>query len=148
MSSQSEKTAFLVVIVIKDPTWTRVCVHVGPHKHLVAKGQCRDALIQIRNEIMNQVSKTLIVKPSVIGIAVGKELLMKGLIDDSDNGNFLSESKLGLIFEKWSKLNESCMNNMINDAKISLNVGGYIDNILKLKNDSKHDYIHDSCFPS
>ena len=34
-------------IVSKDPLMSRACVHIGTHGHLVAKGHCRDALIQI-----------------------------------------------------------------------------------------------------
>ena len=34
-------------IVSKDPLMSRACVHIGTHGHPIAKGHCRDALIQI-----------------------------------------------------------------------------------------------------
>ena len=41
----------------------------------------------------------------------------------------MSEGELSLVFEKWSKLSTSSMNNMIFDAKVNLGCGGYVDNI-------------------
>ena len=38
------------------------------------------------------------------------------------------------------------MNNMISNAKLHLGLGSYVDNILKLKKESRYDFIHDSCF--
>ena len=84
---------------------------------------------------------------SAIGIAVGKELLMKGLINEDGDGKLLSESELSYILEKWSALSSSTVENLIYDAKLCLNGGGYVDSILKLKKGSKYDYIHDSRFP-
>ena len=115
--------------------------------HPVAKGDCRDAMDQIRDEIRSQVAKTPTAKASAIGIAVGKELLMKGLIDEAGDGRVLSERELDSIFEKWSALSTSTMDNLIHDAKVSLGGGGYVDSILKLKKGSKYDYIQDSRFP-
>ena len=37
---------------------------------------------------------------------------------------------------------------MIQDAKVSIARGGFVDSILMLKKGSKYDYIQDSCFPS
>ena len=39
-------------------------------------------------------------KVSAIGIAVGKELLMKGLIDEAGDGKVLLEIELNSVFEK------------------------------------------------
>ena len=85
--------------------------------------------------------------PSTILLAVGKELLMQRLIDEDGGRKDLSEDKLSLVFEKWSKLSTSSMNNMISDAKLHLGLGGYVDNILKLKKGSRYDFIQDNCFP-
>ena len=95
---------------------------------------------------MAQVTKTPTAKASAIEIAVGKELLMKGLIDEDNNGKALSEDELNLIFEKWSSLSSSTLNNLIHDARVSLGGGGYVDIILKLKKGSMYDYIQDSFF--
>ena len=114
---------------------------------ILLKGNCCDAMEQIRDTVMAQVSKTPVAKSSAIEITVRKELLMKGLIDDDGNGKALSEDKLNLIFEKWSSLSSSTLNNLIHDARVSLGGGGYVDNILKLKKGSMYDYIHDSYFP-
>ena len=84
--------------------------------------------------------------PSAISLAVGKELLMQGLIDEDGSRKDLSEDELSLVFEKWLKLSTSSMNNMISDAKVHLGLGGYVDNILKLKKGSRYDFIQDSCF--
>ena len=96
---------------------------------------------------MVEVAKTSTAKASAIEIAVGKELLMKRLIDEDSNGKALSEDKLNLIFEKWSSLSSSTLNNLIHDAMVSLGGGGYMDSILKLKKGSMYDYIQDSYFP-
>ena len=96
---------------------------------------------------MAQVSKMPTAKSSAIEIVVGKELLMKGLIDEDGNWKALSEDELNLIFEKWSNLSSSTLNNLIHDARVSLGGGGYVDSILKLKKGSMYDYIQDSCFP-
>ena len=72
---------------------------------------------------------------------------MKGLIDEAGDGRVLSEHELDLIFEKWSALSTSTVDNLIHDAKVSLGGGGYVDSILKLKKGSKYDYIQDSRFP-
>ena len=92
-------------------------------------------------------SKSPNTTPSTISLAVGKELLMQGLIDKDGSKSTMSKGELSLVFEKWSKLSTSSMNNMIFDAKVNLGCRGYVDNILKLKKGSRYDYIHDSCFP-
>ena len=58
----------------------------------------------------------------------------------------LIEGEVNLVFEKWSKLTTSYMYNMINNAKVNLGGGGYIDSILKSKKKSRYDYIHNSWF--
>ena len=126
---------------------SRACIHIGTHMHPVVKGDCRDAMNQICDEIRSQVAKTPTAKVSAIGIAVGKEFLMKGLIDEAGDGRVLSERELDSIFEKWSALNTSTVDNLIHDAKVSLGGGGYVDSILKLKKGFKYDYIQDSRFP-
>ena len=134
-------------VVSKDPLMLRACIHIRTHMHPVAKGDCRDAMDQIRDEIKSQVAKTPTAKASAIGIAVGKELLMKGLIDEAGDGRIFSECELDSVFEKWSVLSTSIVDNLIHDAKVSLGGGGYVDSILKLKKGSKYDYIQDSWFP-
>ena len=123
---------------------SRACIHIGTHKHPVAKGDCRDAMDQIREEIKTQVAKTPSAKASAIRIAVGKELLMKGLINEDEDGKVLSELELNYILEKWAALSSSIVENLIYDAKVSLGGGGYVDSILKLKKGSMYDYIQDS----
>ena len=120
---------------------SRACIHFGTHEHPVAKDNCRAAMEQIRDTLMAQVAKTPTTKANAIEMAVGKELLMKGLIDEDDNGKALLEDELNLIFEKWSSLSSSTLNNLIHDARVSLGGGGYVDNILKLKKGSMYDYI-------
>ena len=47
----------LFYAVSKDPNMSRACIHIGTHKHPVAKDDCRDAMDQIRKEIKVQVAK-------------------------------------------------------------------------------------------
>ena len=94
-----------------------------------------------------QVAKTPSAKASAIGIAIGKELLMKGLINEDGDGKLLSESELSSVLEKWSALSSSTVENLIHNAKLCLSGGGYVDSNLKLKKGSKYDYIQDSRFP-
>ena len=137
----------LFYAVSKDPNMSRACIHIGTHKHPVAKGDCQDAMDHIREEIKTQVAKTPSAKASAIGIAVGKELLMKGLINKDGDGKVLSKLELNCILEKWAALSSSTVENLIYDAKVSLGGGGYVDSILKLKKGSMYDYIQDSRFP-
>jgi hypothetical protein len=51
------------------------------------------------------------------------------------------------VFDKWSKLGSHTVRNLIPEARRFCGQGGYIDNILKLKESSTYDYIHDSMFP-
>ena len=112
---------------------SRACIHIRTHIHPIAKGDCRDAMEQICDEIKNQVAKTPTAKASAIGIAVGRELLMKGLTDEAGDKKVLSKHELDSVFEKWSVLNTLIVNNLIHDAKVSLGgASGYIDSILKL----------------
>ena len=91
-------------IVFKDPKMTKACVHIGMHKHLVAKGHCRDAIVQICEKVKHQVAKTPNATLSAISLALRKEILMQGLIDDDVKGSLFFEDELSSIFKKWSKL--------------------------------------------
>ena len=126
---------------------TRACVHFGTHEHPVATGECREAMDIIREKVKEQVSKTPHVRASAISLAVGKELLMKGLVDEFGEGQKLSEEDFSQVIQKWYALSSPCVNNMIKHARVLCGQGGYIDNILKLKKTSTYDYIHDSRFP-
>ena len=79
---------------------------------------------------------------------MGKELLLKGLVDEFGERNKLGEEEFTQILEKWYALSIPSVNNMIKDARLLCKQGGYIDNILKLKKASTYDYIHDSRFSS
>jgi hypothetical protein len=37
-------------------------------------------------------------------MAVGKELLLKGLLDEDANGRKLTKTELAQVFDKWAKL--------------------------------------------
>jgi hypothetical protein len=80
-------------------------------------------------------------------MAVGKELLLKGLLDEDVNGQKFTETELAQVFDKWAKLGSNTIWNLIAMARRFCGQGGYIDNILKLKSTSTYDYIHDSIFP-
>ena len=123
---------------------SRAGIYTGTHKHPVAKGDFRDAMDQIRKEIKILVAKTPSAKASAIGIAVGKELLMKGFINEDGDGKVLSEPELNIILEKWTALSSSTIENLIYDTKVSFSDGGYVDSILKLKKGSMYDYIQNS----
>jgi hypothetical protein len=134
-------------IIPKNYNMSRVAIHIGFHDHLVADGDCKEALELIRNQIFAQVAKTPDAKNSAIGLAVGKELLLKGLLDESCNGRKLSEGELEQVFDRWSKLGSHMVRNLISEARRFYGQGGYIDKILKLKESSIYDYIHNSVFP-
>ena len=134
-------------ITSKNLEMSRACIHFGTHEHPVATGDCREAMDIIREKVRDQVARTPHAKASAISLAVGRELLLKGLVDESEEGNKLGEEEFAQILEKWSALSTPSMNNMIKDARVLCGQGGYIDNILKLKKASTYDYIHDSRFP-
>ena len=67
----------------------RACIYFGTHKHLVAKSECKDVIVQIKNEIKGEVERMPNVQASVIGIAIYQELLMKGIIDEKGDGKIL-----------------------------------------------------------
>ena len=78
-------------ITSKNPLMSRACVHFGSHDHPVATGDCREAMDIIREKVRDQVAKTLHAKSSAISLAIGRELLMKGLVDENGDGKKLSE---------------------------------------------------------
>ena len=103
-------------ITSKNPLISRACVHFGSHDHPVATGDCREAMDIIREKVRDQVAKTPHAKSSAISLVVGRELLMKGLVDENGDGKKLSEDDFAQVLEKWSALSTPCMNNMIKDA--------------------------------
>ena len=126
---------------------SRACVHFGTHDHPRAIGNCREAMDIICKKIRDQVAKTPHAKASAISLAIKRELLMKGLVDEKWDGKKLNEDDFAQVLEKWLALSTPSINNMIMDARVLCRQGGYIDNILKLKQASTYDYIHDSRFP-
>ena len=70
----------------KNPNMTRVAVHIGTYVHLVADGDCREAMELIRGQIMTQVALIPNAKNSTIGMAGRKELLLKGLLVENGKG--------------------------------------------------------------
>ena len=78
----------------------RACIHFGNHWHPVAKGNCCAIMDVIRDIVKAQVAKTLTAKANAIEIVVGKELLMKALIDGDGNKKVLFEEELNFIIEK------------------------------------------------
>ena len=50
---------------------SRACVHIGTYGHLVVKGHCRNALIQIREKVKVEVAWTPNATPSAISFVVG-----------------------------------------------------------------------------
>ena len=125
---------------------TRAVVHIGTYNHPVADGECKEAMDFIRGQILTEVARTPNAKTSAIGLAVGKELLLKSLFNEGDDGRKLTECEIALIFDKWAKLGSHTVLNMIAKARHFCGQGGYIDNILKLKKSSTYDYIHDRVF--
>jgi hypothetical protein len=87
-------------IVSKNPNMIRASVHLGTHDHLVADRECRKAMDLIRDQIMSQVARSLNAKSSAIGMAVEKELLLKGPLDEDANDWKLKESELAQVFDK------------------------------------------------
>jgi hypothetical protein len=92
---------------------------------------------------MIQVDLTPNAKNSAIGMVVGKELLLKGLLDEHGE---LIEEELAQVFEKWSKPGSRFLRNLIVEARQFCNQGEYIENILKQKKSLIYDYIHYSKF--
>ena len=103
-------------ITSKNPLMSRACIHFGSHDHIVAIGDCREAMDIIREKVRDQVARTPDVKASAISLAVGRELLMKGLVDESGDEKKLSEEDFVQVLEKWSTLSTPRMDNMIKDA--------------------------------
>jgi hypothetical protein len=134
-------------VVPKSPRMTRAAVHIGTYVHPVADGDCREAMDLIRGQIMTQVALIPNTKSIAIGMAVGKELLLKGLLDECGEGRKLTEEELVQVLDKSSKLGSRSLRNLIAEARRFCGQGRYIDNILKLKKLSTYDYIHDSKFP-
>jgi hypothetical protein len=87
-------------IIPKKFTMSRAAVHIGFHNHPVATRDCREAMDMFRSQIMAQVALIPKAKNSAIGLAVGKELLLKGLLDESGNGRKLSEEELEQVLDK------------------------------------------------
>ena len=86
-------------VVSKDPAMSLACIRFGIHEHPVAKGNCCTAMDEIWKNVKAEVAKTPSAKASTIHIAVRRELLMKGLIDEDGNGKVLLEEELNSIFK-------------------------------------------------
>ena len=69
-------------------------MHISTHDHPVADGDCREAMDLIRGQIRIHVALTPNAKNNAIGMVVGKELLLKGLLDESGEGKKLTEEEL------------------------------------------------------
>jgi hypothetical protein len=78
-------------IVPRNPSMTRAVVHIGTHDHPVADGDCREGMDLIQDQIRTHVALIPNAKNSTIGTAVDKELLLKGLLDESGEGKMLIE---------------------------------------------------------
>ena len=133
-------------VVPKNLNMTRAVLHIGTHVHPVADGDCKEAMDLIRGQIMTHVALTTNAKNNAIGLAIGKELLLKGLLFENGEGKKLTEEELAQVFDP-SKLGSKSLRNLISEARRFCRQGGYIDNILKLKKLLTYDYIHDSKFP-
>ena len=72
---------------------SRACVHFGTHEHHVATGDCKEAMDIIQEKFKDQVARTPHAKASAISLAVGRELLLKGLVDESGKGNKLGKEE-------------------------------------------------------
>jgi hemerythrin-like domain-containing protein len=77
-------------------------------------------------------------------MAMEKELLLKGLLDEHGEGRKLIEDELAQVFDRWAKLGSRSLRNLIVEAQRFCAQGGYTDSILKLKKSSTYDYIHHS----
>ena len=77
---------------------SRACIHFGTHDHHIATGDCRlEAMDIIQQNVTNQIARSSHAKASAISLAVDKELLMKGLVDESQEGKKLSEEDFELF---------------------------------------------------
>ena len=105
-------------ITSKNPLMSRACIHFGTHDHLVATRDCREAMDIICEKVRDQVAKTPHAKVSAISLAIRRELLMKGLVDEKGDRKKLSEDDFTHVLEKWSALSIPSVNNMIKDARV------------------------------
>ena len=57
-------------VVLNNLLMSKVCIHFGTHKHHVVKDECKDAIVQIKNEIKAQIERMSNAKVSTISIAI------------------------------------------------------------------------------
>ena len=79
------------------PYMSRVCIHFGTHDHSVATGDCRKVMDIIQEKVNNAIAITLHAKASAISLAVGRELLLKGLVHKSGEGKKFNEEDFELF---------------------------------------------------
>jgi hypothetical protein len=87
-------------VVPKNPSMSRAAVHIGTHNHPVVDGDCREAMDLIHDQIMIQVALIPNAKNSAIGMAIGKEFLLKGLLVEHGEGRKLTEDELAQVFDR------------------------------------------------
>ena len=80
-------------ITSKNLEMSRAYVHFRTHEHPIATGDCREAMDIIQEKVRDQVAKTPYAEASAISLMVGRELLLKGLMDESGEGNKLGEEE-------------------------------------------------------
>ena len=78
-------------ITSKNLLMSRACVHFGTYDHPVAIRDCREAMDIICEKVRDQLAKTPHAKSSAISLPVGRELLMKGLVDEKGDGKKLNK---------------------------------------------------------
>ena len=84
-------------IISKSPHISFPCIHFGTHDHHIATGDCREAMDIIQEKVTDHVARTPHAKASAISLSVGRELLMKDLVNESREKKKLSEEDFELF---------------------------------------------------
>ena len=124
----------------------RACIHVGTHKHLVAKDYCRETSEIVSGILSDAVQKAPMATTSANALAASKEFLSKELFALDREGILepLYGDSLVAVMEKFRLLSSPNIRNATLKPSAS---GGQVDNIIKLKMKSPYAYIQGSIFP-
>ena len=142
--------ARILYVYSTSPEMSRVCIHLGVHKHYVSNGTCRESLDIAYQCVVTEVMKTPPAKNSAIVMATSKTFIADYLLKSPSNGegHYLVGSSMEVVMDKFSTLASPNCCNFVSGSKRFVRSGmGTMDSIMALKDHSGFKYVHGSRFP-
>ena len=106
----------IIYIHFTSPKISKVCIHLGIHKHLMSNGTCSESLDKFYQCAAYEVIKPSTTKNYVVGIATSKQFLANYLLKSPSNSkrhhlasSSLSVSINSMVSPKAKYLSSKCL---------------------------------------